>query len=121
MPKQVPPMTSKQAKKRYLERTRGPIRTREEQREWEREEQAKIRQEIKEREQEERKRRDAERAANRARRQREAAKERAEAQKKEKRAQGLPVVAPKEGQDTITQFFGHHSFKKQKPSVAKVG
>ncbi len=97
----LPAMTSKQAKKAYLERTRGPKMSKEERRRRELEELARIKRE----EQEYKKQRDKERAATKARLAREKKKEKEDKENEEKRKQGLPLVAVHASQDMITSFF----------------
>ena len=106
------PMTSKQAKKAYLDRTRGPKLSKEERRRLELAELARIKRE----EQEFKKQREKERAANKARILRDKKKEKEEQEKLEKRKQGLPLVNVHPSQDTITRFFrGNGTCKKREP------
>ncbi|KAH8898959.1 hypothetical protein GQ53DRAFT_742084 [Thozetella sp. PMI_491] len=94
-------MTTKQVKKAYLDRTRGPKLSKEERRRQELAELAKIKRE----EQEAKKQREKERAANKARILREKKREKEMKANEEKRKQGLPLVAVRPSQDMITRFF----------------
>ena len=87
-------MTSKQAKKRYKEATKGPKLSKAEQRRIELEEQERIRKEL-----------DKQKSANKARiaREKKKAKELADIQARKKK--GLPLVDVHPSQDTISRFI----------------
>lgn len=108
-------MTSKQARKSYLERTRGPKMTKDEQRVEERRLQAEIRRDIKRRDQEEKKAQERERAQARAKAQRERAKAKDEADKAAKRKAGKPLKPPRPSQATILGFMRGNGAKKRAP------
>ncbi|KAK3374672.1 hypothetical protein B0H63DRAFT_255249 [Podospora didyma] len=105
-----PPMTSKQAKKLYLEATRQPRVSREEARRIEREEQERIRNEF-----------EKEKAANKARILREKKKAKEDKAKEEKRKKGLPLFQVHPSQDTITRFVrGNGVSKKRSAPEAEI-
>ncbi|KOS21204.1 hypothetical protein ESCO_004486 [Escovopsis weberi] len=89
------PMTSKQARKAYKQKTKAPARSREEWLRWERAEQERIRKEL-----------DKERVAVKARAARERKKEKESREREEKRRNGLPLVSVRPSQDTIARGAG---------------
>lgn len=113
------PMTSKQARKQYLARSRTPRLSREEQRRQERELQAQIRKDLKQKEDEARKASDRERAQARAKAQREKQKIKEDAEKAAKRKAGVPMKPPRPSQATIASFARGKCVTRKEPSDKK--
>ncbi|CAH0036439.1 unnamed protein product [Clonostachys solani] len=90
----IRPMTSKQVKKAHKAATRQPKLSRAEQRRLELAEQERIRKEF-----------EKERTATRARAARERKKQKELADKEAKRKNGLPLVAPRPSQETLSRFM----------------
>ncbi|KAM0322134.1 hypothetical protein ACHAQA_009622 [Verticillium albo-atrum] len=110
------PMTSKQAKKLYLERNRGPRLTKQQQRQRERELQAEIRREIEEKEKAERQEKDRIRQQAKAKVVREKKKAKEDAEREVKRKAGLPLSTCRPSQDTIARFFRPNRAEKKPDS-----
>ncbi|KAK4182470.1 hypothetical protein QBC35DRAFT_395923, partial [Podospora australis] len=109
-PESKPPMTSKQAKKLYLQKTRQPRMSKAEQRRIELAEQERIRKEL-----------EKDKQANKARMLRERKKEKERKVIEEKKKKGLPLVDVRPSQDTIARFFrGNGQGKKRDSGGAKV-
>ena len=100
-----PIMTSKQAQKLYRQATRGPKRTKAEQRQFEKEEQERIKRELKEEEDQRKKELEASRARSARERKKAKDKDKADAERAARRRQGLPTIACRPSQDTISRFF----------------
>ena len=98
-------MTSKQAQKLYREATRGPKRTKAEQRQYEKAEQERIKRELKEEEEQRKKEAEASRARTARERKKAKDKDREDADRAARRHQGLPAIACRASQDTISRFF----------------
>lgn len=99
-------MTSKQVKQAYKDATKTPKRTKAEQRQWERDEQERIRKEF-----------EKEKAAAKAKavRERKKAKEQAEMDEKKRKKQPLFKVRP--SQDTIARFVRGNGSRKKRDSA----
>lgn len=97
-----PPMTTKQAKKLYREKNKGPKISKAEQRRIELMEQNRIRKEF-----------EKEKAQARARTARERKKDKEEKQKEERRRKGPPLVDIHPSQDTISKFINRMGFGKK--------
>ncbi|KAH6670934.1 hypothetical protein F5X68DRAFT_215502 [Plectosphaerella plurivora] len=118
LPDPVPrPMTTKQARKEYLERTRGPKLTKEQQRAEERRLQAEIRRDIKKRDEEAKKAEERERTSIRAKAARDRAKAKEEAEKVAKRKAGKPLKPPRPSQASIMGFMKGNATTKKRASV----
>ncbi|KUI62325.1 hypothetical protein VP1G_09453 [Cytospora mali] len=97
-----PPMTTKQAKKLYRQRNKGPKLSKAEQRRIELMEQDRIRKEF-----------EKEKAQARARAARERKKEKEEKEKEERRRKGLPLVDIHPSQGTISNFISRLAFGRK--------
>lgn len=103
-------MTSKQVKQAYKEATKTPKRTKAEQRQWERDEQERIRKEFE---------KEKSAAKAKAAREKKKAKELAEMEEKKRKRQPLFKVRP--SQDTIARFVrGNGSGKKRNSTGSAV-
>ncbi|KKY32771.1 hypothetical protein UCDDA912_g07259 [Diaporthe ampelina] len=94
-----PPMTTKQAKKLYRQKSKGPKLSKAEQRRIDLMEQDRIRKEF-----------DKEKAQARARAARDKKKAKEDKEKDEKRRKGLPLVDVHPSQDTISRFISRLGF-----------
>lgn len=103
-----PPMTSKQVKKAYRERTKQPRISKAEQRRLELAEQERIRKEL-----------EKEKQASRARAARERKKAKDEANKEARRKSGRPLVDVRPSQDTISRFVRGKKRDAEGKEVAK--
>lgn len=97
-----PPMTTKQAKKLYRQKNKGPKLSKAEQRRIELMEQDRIRKDF-----------EKEKAQARARTARERKKEKEEKEKEEKKRKGLPLIDVHPSQDTISNFISRLGFGRK--------
>ncbi|ROT38116.1 hypothetical protein SODALDRAFT_333889 [Sodiomyces alkalinus F11] len=108
------PMTTKQARKAFLERTRGPRLSRAEQRERERRLQEEIRRDLREKERREKEDKEKERQQRKAKILREKKKAREDAEREAKRKAGVPIAPPRPSQPTLAGFFNGNATVKRR-------
>ena len=108
-PRALPPMTTKQAKKAYREKNKGPKMSKAERRRQELFEQDRIRREF-----------EKERNQARARAARDKKKEKEEQERAEKRKKGHPLVDVRPSQDTIARFVRPVGAKRKTEASAEV-
>ncbi|KAL2752376.1 hypothetical protein ACRALDRAFT_1094903 [Sodiomyces alcalophilus JCM 7366] len=108
------PMTTKQARKAFLERTRGPRLSRAEQRARERRLQEEIRRDLREKDQREKEERDRERQQRKAKILREKKRAREDAEREAKRKAGVPIAPPRPSQPTLAGFFNGNAAGKRR-------